>query len=252
MFFFKPLRQLKGFIRAIHYKYFAKIQFYTVQLRGALDQEQSKYFKSHFYNISNYRKFLSKDLKIENKNILEIGFGDGGHIVSLAREKNTWEQGKKVEIFGVEMDKICIYKTLKKIDENSLKNIFIFNIDARTAVENFPTKSLDEIYVLFPDPWRKRRDHKRRLVNIIFLKRLIRILKDDGQIILATDWSDYAEFIKNNLTELNKENFIWFQKVFNLEVENSNKLGGVLKTKFAQRARREGRQISIFIVAKML
>lgn len=252
MLFSKIFRSLKKIFRNFYFKHFAKIQFFTVQLRGSLNTGQVKYFQAHKSNIFSSKKFLQNNLKINEKNILEIGFGDGGHIVKLAQENKLQTENKKTKIFGVEMDKICIYKTLKKIDENGLENIFIFNQDARIVVANFQEKSLDQIYVLFPDPWRKRRDHKRRLVNVDFLKKLLRILKDNGKIILATDWTDYAESMGTSLAALHD---ISVENLSNSEKQTDNQeinISNIYNTKFAKRAKKEGREISIFIVSKVV
>src|SRR5262249_53397014 len=59
--------------------------------------------------------------------------------------------------------------------------------------ESLPPASLDEVHIFFPDPWHKKRHHKRRLIQSEFVDVLARVVKPGGRVLLATDWQDYAE-----------------------------------------------------------
>lgn len=124
----------------------------------------------------------------ENPVIVEIGFGMGESLLTMARtmpEKN---------FIGIEVHKPGIGKLLMGIGSDTLKNIRVINHDAREAMEHcFPDNCLDGIQVFFPDPWHKKRHNKRRLIQSEFVELLARKLKPGGLLHLATDWQPYAE-----------------------------------------------------------
>lgn len=121
--------------------------------------------------------------------ILEIGFGDGGHLAAQAlRNKDSGFIGSEIYING-------IASLLKKISDEKIENIKVFREDARIFLEKIPDESLDKIFILFPDPWPKAKHHKRRLVSQGTLELLHKKLKAGGFLRLATDWPDYASWM---------------------------------------------------------
>jgi tRNA (guanine-N7-)-methyltransferase len=127
--------------------------------------------------------------------ILEIGFGAGEHLVTLA------EQYPDKIIFGAEPFVNGIAKLLVKItdDKNEItppyNNIRIWPDDVRKLISDFDLSGLDHIYILHPDPWPKARHEKRRLCSGDFLKTLAGLLSKNGQIIIGTDHKDYYDWI---------------------------------------------------------
>jgi tRNA (guanine-N7-)-methyltransferase len=120
--------------------------------------------------------------------IMEIGFGNG---------EATWQMAKAQPLenyLGVEVHRPGVGRLLLKIEEHSLKNIRIACEDAvellRTRV---PAASLHGIRIYFPDPWPKKRHHKRRMIQPPFLSLLAGRMKPGGVLHLATDWEPYAE-----------------------------------------------------------
>jgi tRNA (guanine-N7-)-methyltransferase len=120
--------------------------------------------------------------------IMEIGFGNG---------EATWQMAKaqpRENYLGVEVHRPGVGRLLLKIEEHSLKNIRIACEDAvellRTRV---PAASLHGIRIYFPDPWPKKRHHKRRMIQPPFLSLLAGRMKPGGVLHLATDWEPYAE-----------------------------------------------------------
>ena len=123
--------------------------------------------------------------------ILEIGFGMGEATALLA--KNSPETG----FLAVEVHKPGIGKLMSRIEELGLSNVRIIEGDAHPILKTMiPNSSIDGIHLFFPDPWPKKRHHKRRIVNAEFLKMIYPKIKDGGFIHIATDWVPYAEQIQ--------------------------------------------------------
>ena len=121
---------------------------------------------------------------------LEIGFGMGDALLELA-------QGHPERDFiGVEVYPPGIGRFLLRVEQAGLGNVRVVCADAVEVLgRHLPPGSLDELLVLFPDPWPKKRHHKRRLVNAAFLALAARALAPGGRLHIATDWADYAQAI---------------------------------------------------------
>ncbi|MBV9079421.1 MAG: tRNA (guanosine(46)-N7)-methyltransferase TrmB [Methylobacteriaceae bacterium] len=117
---------------------------------------------------------------------LEIGFGGGEHLAAAARTHPG------VGLIGVEPFVNGMAKMLAAIAEDGLRSVRLFDRDATELLEALPPASLDRAYLLFPDPWPKRRQRKRRFVSDATLARLARALKPDAEFRFATDIDDYA------------------------------------------------------------
>ena len=117
---------------------------------------------------------------------LEIGFGGGEHLAARARENPD------IAFIGCEPFVNGVAKLLATIDEEKLGNIRVRAGDARALIETLPAASLSRIYILYPDPWPKRRQHKRRLISAEMIGELARVAKPGAEIRFATDIDDYA------------------------------------------------------------
>ena len=128
------------------------------------------------------------DLDNSPQRILEIGFGMGESTAHIA-------QVRPQDVFlGIEVHEPGVGALLKKIAELQLSNLRLIQHDAVEVLEQMITKdSLDGVHIFFPDPWHKKRHHKRRLIQKDFLTLLASRLKTGGYIHLATDWQHYAE-----------------------------------------------------------
>lgn len=117
--------------------------------------------------------------------VLEIGFGGGEHLA--ARAKAAPDTG----FIGCEPFLNGVAKLLMAIERDDLRNIRIHDDDARDLMEALPDGCLDRIYLLYPDPWPKKRHHKRRFVNPTNLAQFFRLLKPDAELLVASDIADY-------------------------------------------------------------
>lgn len=118
---------------------------------------------------------------------LEIGFGGGEHLAQQAARNDT------VGVIGAEPFVEGVAKLLAEIEERSLQNVRVHAGDTREIILRLPAKSIDRVFILFPDPWPKVRHRKRRLVQPDFLEMLSRVLKPGAHIRFATDIADYAD-----------------------------------------------------------
>ena len=118
---------------------------------------------------------------------LEIGFGDGHNLVELARRH------PERDFLGCEVHQPGVGRLLLGIEEHGLANVRIHPDDALPLLrERVPDASLDAILIYFPDPWPKKRHHKRRLLQPDTAELFARKLKPGGRLQFATDWEDYA------------------------------------------------------------
>lgn len=121
---------------------------------------------------------------------LEIGFGNGDTLAEIA------EQEPHHNFIGIEVHRPGVGHLLRLTHEKSLANLRIFNEDAVRVLDvGIPDHRLDRVLILFPDPWPKKRHHKRRLVQTEFVAKLARKIRPGGTLRIATDWADYAEHI---------------------------------------------------------
>jgi tRNA (guanine-N7-)-methyltransferase len=118
---------------------------------------------------------------------LEIGFGNGEHLAQLAAAH------PERDYFGIEVHRPGVGHLLMLAEAANLANLRVSDHDAVEVLsEQFPSASLDEVLVLFPDPWHKKRHHKRRLIQPLFIELLATRLRPGGVLRLATDWEEYA------------------------------------------------------------
>jgi tRNA (guanine-N7-)-methyltransferase len=137
-----------------------------------------------------------------NPVILEIGFGMGAATAVIA------EQNPATNYLGVEVHRPGIGRLLWEIDQRGLTNIRIAEGDAVEILRSLvPDNSLAGIHVFFPDPWPKKRHHKRRLITLPFTSLLAQKLRlpapplPGGYVYMVTDWEDYAAWALRELSQ---------------------------------------------------
>ena len=127
---------------------------------------------------------------------MEIGSGKGTFLLGQA----TAQPGDNY--LGIEWARKYYRYAVDRIGRWELTNVRIIRTDAVSFItDSVPDESVDYFHIYFPDPWPKKRHHKRRLICLANLEQLIRCLKAPGQIRIATDHTDYFEQIKMVLAE---------------------------------------------------
>ena len=141
------------------------------------------------FGISNDDQVLDLD-KVFNRNVskvLEIGFGNGHSLAEMAIE-HTDE-----DYLGIEVHRPGVGALLLLIEEHDLSNIRLMCDDAVEILKHrVADNSLDRAQLFFPDPWHKKRHHKRRIIKPDFVSLIAQKLKHGGLFHMATDWEDYA------------------------------------------------------------
>ena len=127
-------------------------------------------------------------------NWLEIGFGNG-EFLSIMSQRHP-----EINFFGCEPFINGIAALIASL-EFRVKNLHIWDDNARILIDSLPDQSLDRIYLLNPDPWPKLRHHKRRFIQKDSLSDLDRVLKPGGELIMSTDVYDLATWMYDNTTK---------------------------------------------------
>ncbi|HUF71697.1 MAG TPA: tRNA (guanosine(46)-N7)-methyltransferase TrmB [Gammaproteobacteria bacterium] len=119
--------------------------------------------------------------------VLDVGFGDGEALVTAAARHTG------IDYLGVEVHDPGIGHLLALIQRAALTNVRIIAADAVEVIERMlPDRNFDAVNLFFPDPWPKKRHHKRRIIQPGFVNEVARILKPSGLFHIATDWANYA------------------------------------------------------------
>ena len=160
---------------------------------------------------------------------LEVGFGGGEHLVHQAKEHPG------VGILGAEPYINGVAMLLGKVRDAGVSNLAIHPGDARDLMDVIPPVSLDKAFLLYPDPWPKKRHHRRRFVTQEHLAPLARCLKPGAEFRVATDIPDY---VRQTLIEVPKAGFTW-----TAESPSDWRLPWPdwISTRYEQKALREGR-----------
>lgn len=132
---------------------------------------------------------------------LEIGFGGGEHLAAEALAHPS------AGYIGCEVFLNGIAKALALVEASSLRNVRLYNGDARDVIDSLPPGTLDGVYLLFPDPWPKRRHHRRRFLCSEMLGRLARVMRPGAEIRFATDIGGNAAWTLANV--LRSPDFVW-------------------------------------------
>jgi len=160
--------------------------------QGRLTQAQKLALQRlwHHYGVDFTAEPLDFDILFGRSapTVLEIGFGNGDSLLQQAIENphNNY--------LGIDVHRPGVGRLLRFADEAGISNLRVINHDAIEVLQQqIPDRSLDGIQLFFPDPWQKKRHHKRRIVNAAFVQLVHQKLKPGGLLHLATDWQDYAE-----------------------------------------------------------
>lgn len=126
----------------------------------------------------------------ESPKVLEIGFGMGDSTAAIAAANPD------IDYLGIEVHGPGVGNLLRLIESSDLKNLRLIQHDAVEVLNNMIADgSLDGVHIFFPDPWHKKRHHKRRLIQGPFVSMLCSKLKAGAYLHVATDWQEYAEWV---------------------------------------------------------
>ena len=167
---------------------------------------------------------------------LEIGFGGGEHLAHQAA------LNLDVTILGAEPYLNGVAKLMAEIEERKLTNVRVHYGDARVLLEALPDACFERVYLLYPDPWPKARQNKRRFVNPDNLVQIHRVLKPHGQFWFASDIEDYVAWTREHVTA---------HCGFGEEGDPTQPFENWIQTRYEAKAVREGRGSSYLQFRKL-
>ena len=176
----------------------------------------------------------------EKKIWLEVGFGNGQHLVELAKKNSD-----KI-IMGSEVYQNGVASACFSLVQNKIENVKVFHGDIRILLNSFKYGAVDRLYVLFPDPWIKKRHKSRRLLSSNYIEFFSRILKSKGAICISTDVEDYQFEIEEAFSNLYQ-----FKKLHVSPKEKNLSFFLDMKTKYEQKAINKGLSPSYLVYKKV-
>ncbi len=176
-----PLRRIRSYVR--------RVGRLTEGQQRALDQLWSVYGLKSDYSID-INSIFDRTAPLT----LEIGFGNGTSLAAMA------EAAPSINFLGIEVHRPGVGHLLYELQKRQLSNVRVWCHDAVEILSHqIPDQSLDRVLLFFPDPWPKRKHHKRRLIQDDFVTLLGHKLKPGGRLHLATDWDHYAKHMLKTL-----------------------------------------------------
>lgn len=155
----------------------------TLGQSRAIEELLPQYEINYSLELSDLNSYFGRD----NPKIIEIGFGMGTATWQIAQNNPS------NDYLGIEVHSPGVGSLLMQIKQNDIKNLRIIQHDAVEVLKNMIyDDSISGFHIYFPDPWPKKRHHKRRIIQYEFVELLIKKLTPDGYLHLATDWQDYA------------------------------------------------------------
>lgn len=151
--------------------------------KRALNNHLTTFGLDHQLGVFDYQAIFSRNAEVA----MEIGFGNGDALIEMAKNHPD------MDFIGVDVHEPGVGRLLSSLKEQQLQNVRVVMHDAVEVLQNnIPDKSLARVMIFFPDPWPKRRHHKRRLIQPEFVDVVVSKLKPCGVLHCATDWEDYA------------------------------------------------------------
>ena len=217
------------------------LSFYGRRLvKGTKESGLRSLFKSPFFlTEKDFDEFLKSSFFLKKKKNLKIGFGTGENVIYQSLKF-------KNEIF-LACDPFLTgsIKLLRKIEEMNIKNIYISDLDFSSLHQKIRNFTFKKIFILFPDPWHKRRHFKRKLINQSFIKKIKLICDNNTLVVIATDNTIYQDIIRESFKK-DKH----FEKL--VEKTNNRFLGivDVVETKYYKKALKNNNEFIFFVFNK--
>ena len=165
----------------------------TIAQSRALKDLHKAYLLTKEQSVLNQEQVFGRTAPL----IMEIGFGMGEGTLAYA------QQNPQKDIIGVEVHEPGVGALMHNLEKAELKNVRIYSTDAIEVLrEAIAPGTLEALHLFFPDPWPKKRHHKRRIVQPEFLALVASRLKPGGRIHMATDWQAYADWMLEMLTDM--------------------------------------------------
>ncbi len=194
-----------------------------------LYQIKEDFFISNNEKKSDFENYSSKFSEVH----FEIGCGSGDFIFQQAKNN------PKILYIAAEVFMTAIGSLLKKLEDYKLDNLKIYNNNVYNLFNILPYNSLNYIYILFPDPWRKTKHHKRRMINKSNLDIFYNILQPNGSIRFVSDHYDYVSWTLNHFLQDPRYNWLAAKVEDFLEPPENH-----VKTKYESKALEKGLQIT--------
>lgn len=177
----------------------------SARQHGSLHTEFEKYsLKNISWEENSKRKKIKLSEVFNEKSVwLEIGFGGGEHLVHQAK------LNPDIGFIGCEPYQNGVAKLMGKLSADPRKNIKLYDGDVRNMFDVLAKNSISKVFLLYPDPWPKKRHHRRRFVTQEFLAPLYETMKPGSILRIATDIEDY---VRQALQEVPKAGFQWLAK----------------------------------------
>lgn len=167
-----------------------RIKSYVLRA-GRMSHAQRKSYDEHFpdYSIQYDTRIIDLKENFGNNDVfIEIGFGMGDATWQIAKENP--DKG----YIGIEVHTPGVGRLLHQMKSNGVKNIRVIEHDAVEVMDNMLSKnSISGVHIFFPDPWPKKKHHKRRLIQVEFIEKILKVVKPGGYIYAVTDWEEYAK-----------------------------------------------------------
>ena len=178
-----------------------------------IDQQKKIFFgRSKSRALSKTKKFFYVNHKddflvdfeqiklVKNKDfVLEIGFGLGENLLFQATKY------PKNHFIGIDPFINGVANVIQKAKELNLNNVSILDMPVQKVLDNFSDNFFSKVFVLFPDPWMKNRQKKRRLLNYLFLEKILKKMKIKSTLIFVTDDQDYFNYVVKEISLLKKK-----------------------------------------------
>ncbi len=188
------------------------------------------------WNSNGFNEKVKGILNKYDSCIVELGCGKGEYSLFLGKENPA------TLLLGIDIQGERVWKGAKEALESNLKNVFFLRMQIENVLTTFPKKSIDEIWITFPDPFPKDRDSKKRLTSSRFLSMYKEILKEKGVIHLKTDSNQLYKYSKESAQEAGFKILKAVTDIYK-ECDNMNSEVVLVQTDFEKRYIEKGESI---------